>query len=144
MFLPLLLWVLVFRRRASLGWIAGLSVSTSIAMMVAGPDRYDEYIRLLLRGGDVGPNFVGSAGLSSDSPMAGFVVGAAPIGVFLSGACALVTYATSLVAAAAAGMLAGTYQTLNSAELLLGVLPLYAVIHPRRAPFILAATLAPS
>ena len=98
MLLPLLLWVLVFRRRASLGWIAGLSVSTSIAMMVAGPDRYDEYIRLLLRGGDVGSNFVGSAGLSSFSPMAGFVVGAVAFGVFVW-SMRTRDHATSLVAA---------------------------------------------
>lgn len=138
MFLPLLLWVLVFRRRASVGWIAGLSVATSIAMLVAGPSRYVEFVGLLLRGGDIGPHFVGNAGLSFDSPIAGLAVGLLAIGIFLW-TMRFRDLGTSLLAAAVAGMLAGTYQPLYSAELLLGALPLYAALHPRRAPLVLAA-----
>jgi hypothetical protein len=138
MLLPLLLWVFVFRRRSALGWLIASLVATAVAVAVVGPGRYAEFVALLLRGGDVGSSFVGSAGLSSFSPVAGFVVGVVAAGIFVWSMRSR-DWTTSLVAAAAAGMLAGTYQTLNSAELLLGVLPWYAALHPRRAPLVLAA-----
>lgn len=140
MFLPLLLWLVIFRRRSAVGWLTGLTLSSAVGMLIAGPGLYVEFISLLLRGGDVGAHFLGNAGLSFASPVAGLVVGLAALGVFLWSLRAR-DPAMSLVAAAVAGVLAGTYQPLYSAELLLGVLPVYAALHPARAPLVLAAAI---
>ncbi len=138
--LPVLLWIVIFRRRSAIGWLTGLTGSSAVAMLIAGPALYVEFIGLLLRGGDVDSHFLGNAGLSYDSPVLGLAVGVVGLCIFLW----CLRYrdpSTSLIAAAAAGMLAGTYQPLYSAELLLGALPVYAVLHQARAPFVLVAAI---
>ena len=138
MFLPILLWMAMYRRHATIGVLAGLAVSSAIGAALAGPSAYLGYAELLLRGGGVTSHFVGNAGLTFNDPTAGFVVGLAALAAFLW---SLSTRdpPTSLMIAAAAGMLVGTYQPLYSTELVFGALPLYASSHPERARLAAAA-----
>jgi Glycosyltransferase family 87 len=138
MLLPILLWLVLFRRRAAIGWIAGFTTSSAVGVLIAGPAAYSAFVGLLLRGGDVGARFVGNAGLTFIDPTAGVVVGLTAVAVFLWSLRAC-DPPTSLVFAATAGMLVGTYQPLYSAQLLLGILPVYAAAYPVRARIVFGA-----
>jgi hypothetical protein len=138
MLLPILLWLVLFRRRAAVGWVAGFTTSSAFGVLIAGPAAYSTFIALLLRGGNVGSQFVGNAGLTFTDPTAGVVVGLTAVAVYLW-SLRTCDPPTSLVFAATAGMLVGTYQPLYSAELLFAILPLYAVAYPERARFVFAA-----
>jgi hypothetical protein len=138
MLLPIVLWIVLYRRRSSIGWIGGLTVSSAIAAVIAGPSMYVSFIALMLRGGDVGSHFVGNAGLTFADPAAGFVVGLTAIAVFLW-SLRTCDPSTSLMIAAGTGMLVGTYQALYSSELIFAALPLYAAAHPERARLAMVA-----
>jgi hypothetical protein len=120
MFLMLLLWLLVHRRRAFWGVAVGGASLTLAAALLLGPSLYVQFFEVILRGVD--PRFVGNSGLSSLWPLGGALV-------WLASAVAAILLIrrpeAGLMAAAVAGTFAGTYAGIYSTTLPLAVLPLY-------------------
>jgi hypothetical protein len=120
MFLMLLLWLLVHRRRTFWGVaVGGASLTLAVAFLL-GPSLYVEFVGVILRGVD--PRFVGNSGLSYLWPLGGAFA-------WLASAVAAVLLIrrpeAGLMAAAVAGTFAGTYAAIYSTTLPLAVLPLY-------------------
>jgi len=120
MFLLLLLWLLVHRRRAFLGVAVGGVSLTLVAALLLGPPLYVQFFEAILRGVD--PRFVGNSGLSYLWPLGGALawLASAVVAVLL-----IRRPQAGLMAAAIAGTFAGTYAGIYSTTLSLAVLPLY-------------------
>ena len=120
MFLMLLLWLLVHRRRTFWGVAAGGASLTLAAALLLGPSLYVQFLEVILRGVD--PRFVGNSGLSYLWPLGGALA-------WLASALAAILLIrrpeAGLMAAAVAGTFAGTYAGIYSTTLPLAVLPLY-------------------
>lgn len=120
MFLMLLAWLLVHRRRSFVGVAVGGASVTLVSALVLGPTLYVRFFEVIVRGVD--PQFVGNSGLSYVWPLGGVVAW------LLSAVAALLLIRrpeAGLMAAAVAGTFAGTYVGIYSTILPLAVLPRY-------------------
>ena len=126
MFLPVLLWMVVHRRRSLTGtMLSGLAVTGAA---LAGSADYAAFIAALSQG--IPPHFDGNIGITTVLPDAGIMtsIGALVVTVLL-----VRGETTGLMAAAIAGTFMGTYVGLYAPVLPAAVLPAYHVAHPRRA-----------
>ena len=139
MFVLLLVWMVVHRRRSFIGVIAGGLATTVLGLLVAGLASYLDFARALAAGVD--SHFVGNYGLSFVSPL----LGVAAFAVVAVVALAYVRRpADGLMAAAIAGTFAGTYVGLYSTILPLAVLPAFSRARPVAAVRVaMAGLLAP-
>jgi hypothetical protein len=135
--LPILVWMLVFRRRA-LGGTLGAAFAASVAGILAlGVDRYRTFVDVVLHAPYLGTPMYGNLGLSALTPEV-----AIPLGVLVVAATAVAFWRGEMpgfICAVAAGILLAPYTMAYSVvPLLLGVRPL-ADASPRAA-FALAIT----
>ena len=132
LFIPLILWMVRYRRRSLAGTIAGGLIASGVGVLVLGMDRYLSFLSALWSGAGIPSDFVGNLGLSVVSPMLGVignVVALAAVGagiVFLSAD-------SALLVASLAGVFMGTYAGQYAAVPLLISLPILAASHRRRA-----------
>lgn len=139
MFVLLLVWMVIHRRRSLEGVVISGLLITAFGFVVAGATSYVGFFKALAAGVD--SHFVGNYGLSYISPV---------LGVAAFGAVALVALwlirrpADGLMAAAIAGTFAGTYVGLYSTILPLAILPSFAGTRPVAAVRVaMAGLLAP-
>ena len=91
LFIPLLLWMVAYRRRSLTGTIAGGLVATAVGVLILGVDRYVDFFTALSTGAGIPTDFVGNLGLSAVSPAVGILGNVAAIAAvvaaiaFLSG-----------------------------------------------------------
>ena len=132
LFIPLLLWMVAYRRRSLAGTIAGGLVASVIGALILGVDRYMSFLTALLTGGGIPTDFVGNLGLSAVSPVVGVLGNIAALAA-VGGAIALLSVDSALMVASLAGVLMGTYAGLYSALPLLISLPILTASHRNRA-----------
>jgi len=125
MFALLIVWLAIHRRCSFVGVVAGAVLCTSVGLLVTGAGSYGNFFGALLTGVDV--HFVGNSGLSYVSP----ALGAA---AYIIAALVCLRYigrqGDGLMAAAIAGLFAGTYVGLYATVLPLAVLPGFATVRP--------------
>ena len=130
MFIPVLLWMLVHRRRSLAGVVAaGLAVT--LPALLTG--LYPSFVGALMRG--ITPDFAGNLSITTLVPWAGVPISMLAVLVALA---AVRREASGLMAAAIAGSLVGTYVGVYAPVLAAGILPRYELVHPKRA-LVLAA-----
>jgi hypothetical protein len=120
MFLMLVAWLLVHRRRSFWGVVFGGASVTLVSALLLGPTLYVRFFEAIVRGVD--PQFVGNSGLSYVWPLGG------ALAWLLSAVAAVLLIRrpeAGLMAAAVAGTFAGTYVGIYSTTLPLAFLPLY-------------------
>ncbi len=126
MFVPVLLWLLVHRRRSLVGvMLAGAAVTLPAAL---GTGLYPAFLHALLRGID--PAFAGNIGITTLVPSAGLLVSVAAVVVTL-----LVVRRdeAGLLAAGLAGTFMGSYVGLYAPVLPASLLDRYRRARPGRA-----------
>ena len=125
MFVPVLLWLAVHRRRSLAGVVAAGAAVTLPAALLTG--LYPEFVAALLRGID--PAFAGNVGITATVPWAGPVVSVVAILVALA---VVRRDEAGLLVAGLAGTFMGTYVGLYAPVLPAGVLQRYARLRPGR------------
>ena len=132
LFIPLLLWMVAYRRRSLTGTIAGGLVATAVGVLILGVDRYVDFFTALSTGAGIPTDFVGNLGLSAVSPAVGILGNVVAIAAVVA-AIAFLSSESALLVASLAGVFMGTYAGLYSALPLLISLPILAASHRRRA-----------
>jgi hypothetical protein len=126
MFVPVLLWLLVHRRRSLAGVVLAGAAVTLPAAVATG--LYPAFLHALLRGID--PAFAGNIGITTIVPWAGPVVSLAAIAVTLL---AVRRDEAGLLVAGLAGTFMGTYVGLYAPVLPAGLLDGYRRARPGRS-----------
>jgi hypothetical protein len=153
--IPLLLWVLVWRRAAFTGAVAGGVATTLVGLVVAGPAAYADWLQAVTGGTRYASAFAGNHGVSALAPDLWV-----PVAVAVAVALVVVLLRrgpdTGLVWASAAGLLiapyAGTYSALTLAlavpvllrsfpNLTLGLVALSPILTTHPLPFLAAGVL---
>jgi hypothetical protein len=132
LFVPLLLWMLRYRRQSLAGTIAGGLIASAVGVVVMGQDRYLSFLSTLAAGGGLPSDFVGNLGLSSVSPTLSVIGNIVALGAVSAGIVFL-TAESSLMVASLSGVFMGTYAGLYSAVPMLIGLPVFAKSYGRRA-----------
>ena len=132
LFIPLLLWMVAYRRQSLTGTIAGGLAASVVGVLILGVDRYVDFFTALSTGAGIPTDFVGNLGLSAISPAVGILGNVAAIAAVVA-AIAFLSVESALVVASLAGVFMGTYAGLYSALPLLISLPILAASHRRRA-----------
>ena len=132
LFIPLLLWMIRYRRHSLGGTVAGGLAATAVGVLVLGADSYVAFVSTLLAGGSIPTDFVGNLGLSSVSPAVGLVGNILALGAVVA-AIVFLSADSSLMVASLGGVFMGTYSGLYSAVPMLISLPTLAASHRRRA-----------
>lgn len=121
MFVLLLVWMVVHRRRSLEGVVISGLVITALGLVFAGATSYVSFFKTLAAGVD--SHFVGNYGISYISPVLGV---AAFVIIGLVALWLIRRPGDGLMAAAIAGTFAGTYVGLYSTILPLAILPTFA------------------
>ena len=132
LFIPLIFWMLRYRRRSLRGTIVGGLVATAAGVIVLGVDRYGSFLSALATGAGIPSDFVGNLGLSALSPTLG-VLGNVVALVAVGAGILFLSAESALMVASLGGVFMGTYSGLYAAVPLLISLPVLAVKHRRRA-----------
>ena len=132
LFIPLLLWMVAYRRQSLTGAFAGGLAASVVGVLVLGVDRYVDFFTALSTGAGIPTDFVGNLGLSVISPAVGILGNVAAVAA-VAAAIAFLSVESALVVASLAGVFMGTYAGLYSALPLLISLPILAASHRRRA-----------
>jgi hypothetical protein len=132
LFIPLLLWMVRYRRRSLAGTIAGGLVASAVGVLVMGPDRYLSFLSALAAGAGIPSDFVGNLGLSSVSPALGVFGNVLALDAAVAGILFL-SADSSLMLVSLSGVFMGTYAGLYSAVPMLISLPVLAASYRRRA-----------
>ncbi len=134
---PILVWMLVFRRRSLIGALGTAAIATGVGVLWLGFDRYLTFVDVVLHVPYLGTPMYGNLGLTGLTP--GLVV---PLGMLTIAAAAIGFWrgeAAGFICAVGAGILLAPYTMAYSAvPLLLGIRPLSRVAP--RATFLLALT----
>lgn len=132
LFIPLIFWMLRYRRRSLRGTIAGGIGATAAGVLVLGVDRYGSFLSALATGAGIPSDFVGNLGLSALSPTLG-VLGNVVALVAVGAGILFLSAESALMAASLGGVFMGTYAGLYAAVPLLISIPVLAAKHRRRA-----------
>lgn len=132
LFVPLLLWMVAYRRQSLAGTVVGGLAASAVGILVLGVDRYLSFFTALSTGAGIPTDFVGNLGLSAVSPVVGVIGNVAAVAV-VGAAIAFLTAESALVVASLAGVFMGTYAGLYSPLPLLISLPVLAATHRHRA-----------
>lgn len=132
LFVPLLLWMVAYRRQSLAGTIVGGLAASVVGILILGVDPYLSFFTALSTGAGIPTDFVGNLGLSAVSPVVGVIGNFVAVAV-VGAAIAFLTAESALVVASLAGVFMGTYAGLYSSLPLLISLPVLAATHRRRA-----------
>ncbi len=138
--LPVLLWMLVFRRRSGISALATAAVATGIGIVATGPTAYGEYVAALLTA--TRADFEFGLGLSAIAPELLVPLSIAVLAIFAILLRRSRDETSLLVWSLLVGLIAAPYVTHYSLVPVLAAIPAFARAHPSRSLW-MAAIAAP-
>lgn len=138
--LPVLLWMLVFRRRSAVSTIVTAAVATGLSVLVMGPGTVRAYLDALTTATRMDLSY--SAGLSGIAPQLLVPGSVAALGAFVVLLWRSRDESSLLVWSLLIGLIAAPYVTHYSVVPVLAGIPAFARTHPSRA-LLMAAVAAP-